>query len=201
MGKKNFAAASEVGRELFGEVDGFLDHFFEGGQFDRLGKAVGDGEFIEGAFVGEDDFIFFDTHVVAIGEGEFIEFGFGDWFFFKFFDGGKDLFFFFFSETPEDDGAIGEIKNISFNVSLFAGLKVDDIAEELGGAHALEEEVKAGDVVTCGCAIGGATHSGPWIKSLIPDIERKSLAIFSGFVLRWRSLSSARVAELADALP
>ena len=47
---------------------------------------MGDGEFGEGVFIVEKDFVFFDFDGVAIDKGEFIEFDFGQGVFFKFFD-------------------------------------------------------------------------------------------------------------------
>ena len=38
-----------------------MDEIFEGGEFDGLCDAVGDGELCQGAFVVEEDFIFFDS--------------------------------------------------------------------------------------------------------------------------------------------
>ena len=86
-GERDFTFEREVHRQIFGVLDCFLDQLFEGGEFYRLGDTVGNGELGQGAFVVEEDFVFFDFDSVAVDEGEFVEFYFCKGFAFEFFDG------------------------------------------------------------------------------------------------------------------
>lgn len=44
-GKGDFTFVCELEGDRFGVLDGFLDELFEGGEFDRLSDAMGNGEF------------------------------------------------------------------------------------------------------------------------------------------------------------
>ncbi len=66
----------EGGGQHLGVVYCFLNQFFKGGKFHRLGDAVRDGEFGQGAFIVYEDFIFFDFDRIAVRESEFVEFVF-----------------------------------------------------------------------------------------------------------------------------
>lgn len=85
----------------------------------------------------EEDFVFLDFIRAAVDVGEFIELDFGEGLFFKFFEGLEGLFFFLFRESPEDDGSIGEIENVPFDLFFFFHLGVDDVAEKLGCPQSL----------------------------------------------------------------